>query len=167
MLCPKCKNPIADNASACEWCGTSFAVVEEKTQQAEQPKMSDLDVELCSLLRQGKKANAIELYKQRTGANASDSLYYVARIMFFLQHASATENMWQKHVKKSKTAWFMSRLVSWIVLPFAFFCIIGMLTLVFGGNSEDFAGGVIGLIFFLIVAFSLIYWIYKTKKIKI
>jgi hypothetical protein len=24
MNCPKCKNPIADNAAVCEWCGENF-----------------------------------------------------------------------------------------------------------------------------------------------
>jgi len=28
MLCPKCKNPIDDNATVCEWCGADFATEE-------------------------------------------------------------------------------------------------------------------------------------------
>ena len=35
MNCPKCKNPIDDNATVCEWCGTSFVTKELETKKLE------------------------------------------------------------------------------------------------------------------------------------
>ena len=160
MLCPRCKNPVAD-ATKCEWCGLIIADIESQKKQ-----IYDLDAELISLLKQNRKSQAYELCKQRTGASASYCHNYVTRLNFFLQHKEATENSWRKYIKKQNREWFWCRLVSWSLLPFVLFFTIGGIVVIFSDDSTDIAksGCVILLIFSLIIAFPLIYWMYKTKK---
>jgi hypothetical protein len=107
MLCPRCKNPIAD-ATKCEWCGLIIVDIE-----AQKKEIYDLDAK-----------------------------------------------------KKLDREWFWCRLVSWSILPFVAFFTIGSAVVIFSGDTTDLAksGGVIMLIFSLIIAFPLIYWLYKTKK---
>ena len=159
MNCPKCKNPIADNVTECEWCGMSFAIIENE-KQVEKVKINILDADLISLLAQGQKSKAIELYKKRTGANNYDCRYHVARLSFFLQHEHATESTWLNYVEKSKRKWLWSRWMSWILLPIALYLSIGSVA-----NMDKEMGFVFLLIPMIVVVFLLIYWMCKTKKI--
>ena len=162
MLCPKCKNPIEVNASECEWCGASFAAI-ETIEDDKQGKNNSIDAEIISLLKQGQKSQAIELYKKRTGADDYDCRYHVARLDFFLQHEHATESNWQNFVEKSKRKWLWSRWVQWILLVIVLF--LGTaLTVV------PFAEGNFLFVFLVILAtifptYLLINWMLKTKKI--
>ena len=82
MNCPKCKNPIEENATVCEWCGASC--VSKRTTNINENKSNSLDAELISLLEIGQKSQAINLYKERTGEpNVVLCSQYIERLDFF------------------------------------------------------------------------------------
>jgi len=168
MICPKCKNPIADNAAECEWCGMSFAVIRNE-KQAEEAKINDLDAKLNSLLMQGQKSQALELYKERTGANGR---YHVGRLNFFLQHEHATGNTWRNYAIKSTIKYILIKFLQGVLLCFALlFMGVGVYVIIENDSVRRDLGGVKNavsiLIFSIIVISLLIYWIYKTRKLKI
>ena len=169
MLCTKCKNPIDDHATKCEWCGMSFSIIENDRheQQSEKPKTNELDTELISLLEQGYKQQAVAYYRKRTGANESDSRNYIARLNFFLHHEHATEDIWRNYSKKSKRSRFLSRLTAWIVLPFAFFMWMVLFFGISENENKDNGLVVFLLIFNSIITFLPVFWVYKVKKNKI
>jgi hypothetical protein len=120
MNCPKCKNPIKDNATVCEWCGASVRPDES----------NGLDAELLNTLNGAKKMTqlffntkkgytAIQLYKNTTGKNVYESIYYVCRLDFFRIHKFATDEAWQKEWKRKKKE---MRAQAWLlIIAFPFF----------------------------------------------
>jgi len=165
MICPKCKNPIEDNATVCEWCGVDFTVFKNENNVEE---FSDLDAKIILLLKQGQKSQALELYKERTGANGR---YHVARLNFFLQHEQATENIWRNYARKSTTKYILIKIVQGFLLFVALLTGVGNSYDVIE-NSHEFMGlgrpaVFICIIICIIVAFLIIYWIYRTRKLKI
>ena len=105
MNCPKCKNPIEDNAAFCQWCG---AVVDNSAIENQE---NDFDREIISLLKQKQKRQAVKLYKEKTGEKLLNSIDYVARLDFFVSHAYASDSVWQKSVYNIPV---INKCVSWI-----------------------------------------------------
>jgi len=114
MNCQKCKNPIDDNATVCEWCGASVNL--------EEKQITSLDAELLSLLVNGEKQNAIKLYQERTGEpNKSICVQYIERLDFFRTHEFATEETWKKESftqfqRKVQTGWLYFLLVFSVIM---------------------------------------------------
>ena len=167
MLCNRCKNPIADNATICEWCGMIVVIPEKEKptpQQVVQQKTNALEAGIIDLLKQGQKSQALALCKQSTGLNKADSHYYVARLNFFLRHEHATEIIWQTYVRKAQKGRIWSKLVAWIFLPFNFLAIIGICMNFsepeYKFDNTDVTGFIITILFTLLI----IFWVYKSKK---
>ena len=171
MICKRCKNPVDDNATTCEWCGASIEKP-KPVQQPGQPQFSELDTEIMALLRQGQKPAALALCKQKTGMSSNDSRYYVARLNFFLQNENATEILWQDYYRKTNKSGCgcSTKLVSWVVLPFVIFMIIVSMVMIASdepakeGSMSDSEAGVICLIFFSVIALFILLWLYISKR---
>ncbi|MDR3236743.1 MAG: hypothetical protein LBT48_08505 [Prevotellaceae bacterium] len=99
MNCPKCKNPIEDNATICEWCGATIINTDNKPIEN---KINSFDDELLSLLKKGKKLAAVEFYRKVSGEKSSISYQYIDRLDFFRTHQYATEDQWNKEVEKKQ-----------------------------------------------------------------
>ena len=63
--CPSCKNPVSPGTTLCPSCGAS--IPEPATLTA------DLEREVRSLLDQGKKIEAVKVYKDHTGSGLKDA----------------------------------------------------------------------------------------------
>jgi uncharacterized Zn finger protein (UPF0148 family) len=167
MLCPNCKNPIEENTIICEWCGVHFASKEQEktTEQAE--LNNDLDMELISLLTNGKKSQALKLYKEYTGCSTEKSLDYINRLKhqiarknFFLKHKGTTEKIWQEHVENLSNTYIGIRFLQ-VMLLLISIC-IAISSLPADPNERPIASYLRLSIVFIII--SIFFWIGKTKK---
>ena len=68
MNCPKCKNPIEDNATICEWCGSNIKIETKNS-------LSDLNQELLSMSQN--KLAAVKFYHEKTGSGLKQAKDYV------------------------------------------------------------------------------------------
>ena len=160
MNCPKCKNPIEDNALICEWCGV---LISNEVQKNTEETTSHLDVELISLLAKGEKEQAINLYKQKTGETSkSVCKAYIERLDFFRTHELATELTWAKQVNKRR-----AQVAITAVLFFVGFYIIllgGMLSFGWMNTAESDDAIVMIPIGVIIIIFAIIKLIKILKK---
>jgi len=82
MLCPKCKNPIDNNAAVCEWCGANIPqqVLTIKSENNVYQNIS-FDAELIKTLQAGCYLSAVKDYKDRTGLGLKESKEYVDKLI--------------------------------------------------------------------------------------
>jgi hypothetical protein len=89
MNCPKCKNPIEDNAIDCEWCGSIIKA--ETGNEVENFSSSSLRID-DSMRRSFHKMNSIELEEYLENMNRTELKEYIKKV-----------NLYGITVKKSMT----------------------------------------------------------------
>lgn len=178
MLCPKCKNPIENNAAVCEWCGFVLREVKEKPKQ-ENTISEPLNEEILSLCKQGRAKEAIFLHQKNRGTSFSESKRYVTefagRMIFFQSHKFATETEWEKEFSRRKLKYVKTQVLAFIliilipvILFFSSALFVFLIQIQFNPDSHfEEITPTLGLVFiFLILIVDILIIFYGVKKIK-
>jgi len=132
MNCPKCKNPIEDNAAFCQWCG---AVVDNSVIENQE---NDFEYVIKNMLTNTKYDDVVQYYKETTGKNTEESKYEVSRLDYFRTHEFADETAWQKYYEEyqenRKSIDNSIQIIGWILfIIIAIFLAIGIIVSVLSG----------------------------------
>jgi len=99
MNCPNCKNPIADYATICEWCGANYVNKNEKKFQN-----NGVDGEFLNILTENPTLlqldQSVKLYREKTGNSVLVARKYI-------------NTLWHSHYQNES-----QKLVSYLQMSF-------------------------------------------------
>ena len=104
--CPICDQSVARSASQCPSCGAPVSVPPAGENEYENEKENDLDEQLLSLLKQGRKVEAVRLYRKSMDCN-------------LMTAKEAVEALAAKHGITAQSSGCMSAIVIAVVLAAA------------------------------------------------